>query len=309
MELKWKLSTCTFAFLLAISLLQAEQTENKWYEETLYPEWQQRLRIDRQLNEESTALQDLMIFENDRFGRVLALDGIIQTTEADEFVYHEMMAHIPIIAHGNVEKVLVIGGGDGGMIREVSRHKNIQRIVMVEIDSSVVEFSKKHLPMLSQGAFNDPRVELVIADGAQFVKSTEERFDVVICDSPDPIGPAAVLFTQEFYGDCKNILTEGGIFVTQNGVPFMQPSELIDTFERRKPFFKDTGYYIAPVTTYVGGFMAFGWATDQVSYRDLSLEELERRAQQIEGELKYYNPEIHKASFALPNFVKRPLGL
>ena len=280
------------------------QKNEQWYSETLYDEWQQRVRIDRVIMEEHSSVQDLVVFENARFGTVLALDGIVQTTQADEFVYHEMLAHVPLIAHGKPEQVLIIGGGDGGMLREVSRHKNIQRIVMVEIDGSVVEFSKKYLPTLSNGAFDDSRFQLIIADGAKFVKETQDRFDVIICDSTDPIGPAEVLFTKEFYGDCKNILKKGGIFVNQNGVPFLQSSEVQNTYERRKPFFTDTSFYVAAVPTYVGGLMAFGWATDEMSYRDLSLEELQHRIQKIEGKLHYYNAEIHKASFALPNYVK-----
>lgn len=298
-------STFALSSLIAISFVNAGATSDGWYEETLYPEWQQRLKMDKVIMLEKTDLQDLAIFENDRFGRVLALDGVIQTTQADEFVYHEMMAHLPIIAHGNAEQVLIIGGGDGGMLREVSRHKKVKRIVMVEIDGSVIEFSKKNLPTLSNGAFADPRLELIIDDGAKFVKETSDRFDVIICDSPDPIGPAAVLFTQEFYGDCKNILKAGGIFVNQNGVPFLQGDEVRDTYLRRKPFFQDTGFYVAPVTTYVGGFMAFGWATDELGLRSTPIAELEKRILDIDGELKYYNAQIHQAAFALPNFVKK----
>jgi spermidine synthase len=209
-----------------------------------------------------------------------------------------------LIAHGSAENVLIIGGGDGGILREVVRHKNVKKVVMVEIDRAVVDLSKQYLPTLSNGAFDDPRLELVIADGAEFVKNTKERFDVIICDSTDPIGPGEVLFTQEFYGNCKQILKEKGIFVNQNGVPFLQTTEVKDTYQRRKNFFKDTGFYVASIPTYLGGFMALGYATDEKSYRKLSLKELRRRLEQIEGELKYYNPEIHRASFALPNFVK-----
>lgn len=294
-------------FALSLLTLTSLCADSNWYEETLYPEWQQRVKMDHVIQLENTELQDLAIFENNRFGRVLALDGVIQCTQADEFVYHEMMAHIPLIAHGQAEKVLIIGGGDGGMLREVTRHKNLKKIVLVEIDHSVIDFSKKYLPMLSQGAFDDPRLELVIADGSQFVKNTNERFDVIICDSTDPIGPAQVLFTQEFYADCKNILNPHGIFVNQNGVPFLQVDELKDTYQRRKSSFADTSFYIAPVPTYVGGFMAFGWATDDFSYRDIPLEVLEKRIGALGGELKYYNAEIHKASFALPNFIKREI--
>jgi spermidine synthase len=294
-----------FSSLPAFSMASANETHERWYTETLYPEWHQVVRMDRVIELEKTELQDLAIFENDRFGRVLALDGVIQTTQADEFVYHEMLTHVPLIAHGNPEQVLIIGGGDGGILREVVRHKTVKRIVMVEIDHSVIDLSQQYLPTLSNGAFEDPRFKLVIADGAEYVKNTTERFDVIICDSTDPVGPGEVLFTQEFYGNCKRILNEKGIFVNQNGVPFLQATEVRDTYQRRKPFFKDTSFYVAPVPTYVGGFMALGYATDELSYREISLEELNRRLQQIEGELNYYNPEIHRAAFALPNFVKK----
>lgn len=299
------LSSIVITSLLAFSIANANENDEYWYGETLYPEWRQIVRMDRVIEQEKTQLQDLVIFENERFGRVLALDGIVQTTSADEFAYHEMLAHVPLIAHGNAQQVLIIGGGDGGILREVVRHKNVKRVVMVEIDPSVVEFSKEYLPTLSNGAFEDPRFELIIGDGADYVKNTEDCFDIIICDSTDPIGPGAVLFTQEFYGNCKTILNDKGIFVNQNGVPFMQASEVRDTYERRKSFFKDTSFYVTAVPTYVGGFMAFGYATDELSYRELSLEELENRLQRVEGELKYYNPEIHRAAFALPNFVKK----
>lgn len=282
-------------------------TSSSWYEETLYPDWRQKVRIDHLLMQEKTGLQDLVIFENERFGRVLALDGAMQTTQADEFVYHEMMTHVPLIAHANPEQVLIIGGGDGGILREVVRHKRVKRIVLVEIDRSVVELSKRYLPSLSCEAFNDPRLELVIADGAQFVKETVDRFDVIICDSTDPIGPGEVLFTREFFGDCKNILKAKGIFINQNGVPFMQTFEFKNSYERLKDIFQDARFYLAPVPTYVGGFMAFGWATDETSYREVKIEEIQNRLQEIEGELKYYNPEIHLACFALPNFIKQQI--
>jgi spermidine synthase len=305
--MKRDLSTIIISSFLAFSIANANEDGERWYAETLYPEWRQSFRMDHVMEQEKTLLQDLAIFENSRFGRVLALDGVVQTTTADEFIYHEMLTHVPLIAHGNAQHVLIIGGGDGGTLREVVRHKNVKRVVMVEIDRSVVEFSKQYLPTLSNGAFEDPRFELIISDGADYVKNTEDRFDVIICDSTDPIGPGEVLFTQEFYRNCKRILNDKGIFVNQNGVPFMQPAEVSDTYERRKGFFKDTSFYVAPVPTYVGGFMALGYATDELSYRELCLEELGNRLQYVEGELKYYNPEIHQASFALPNFVKKQL--
>ena len=178
--------------------------------------------------------QRIRVFENARFGRVLTLDGVVQTTEGDEFIYHEMMAHVPILAHGAARRVLIVGGGDGGMAREVLRHRAVEHVTMVEIDAGVVEFSKKYLPSLSAGAFDDPRLDLVIADGADFVAQTDRRFDVAIIDSTDPVGPGEVLFTDTFYGRAKRCLAPGGVLVTQNGVPFMQGDELAGT--RCAPF-------------------------------------------------------------------------
>lgn len=302
---KIKCLTSVFALSAVASVLQAQ--DNEWYTETLYEDWRQTFQIDEKILGEHTSKQHLVIFNNPRYGRVLALDGVIQTTEKDEFVYHEMMAHVPMLAHGNAKRVLVIGGGDGGTIREVLKHKTLEKVTLVEIDRSVINMSKKYLPTLSQGAFDDPRLQIVIQDGCQFVKNSEEKFDVIICDSTDPIGPGAVLFTSEFYADCHNLLNEGGIFVNQNGVPFLQTDELKDTLKSRQKFFQDTGYYIGVVPTYVGGFMAWGWASDNKEYRNISLETLEERFKNINGKLRYYTPAIHKASFVLPQFVQDSL--
>ena len=199
--------------------------------ETLHNDWGQSFTVSKEILHEKTEHQDLVIFDNPTFGRVLALDGIVQLTEADEPVYHEMLAHVPLFTHDNPTSVLVVGGGDGGMLREVLRHPSVTRAVLVEIDSSVMELSKKYFPKVSNGSFDDPRVEIVIDDASQFVKTSNELFDVIICDSSDPIGPSAVLFTSECYGDCKSRLREGGIFVNMSGVPFLQEHEQILTLQ------------------------------------------------------------------------------
>ena len=154
------------------------------------------------------------------------LDGATQVTTRDEFVYHEMMTHVPILAHGKAKDVLIIGGGDCGIAEEVLKHKAIKRVTQVEIDESVVEFSKEHFPEFTRPVFRDKRFESVIADGMKYVAETDRRFDVIIVDSTDPQGPGAVLFTREFYAACKRCMADGGIMVTQNGVPFFQPDEL-----------------------------------------------------------------------------------
>ncbi|WP_419797459.1 MAG: polyamine aminopropyltransferase [Terasakiella sp.] len=279
---------------------------SRWIGETLYPFYQQRFSATEVLFEEKTEHQDLVIFENDFFGRVMLLDGVTQTTDRDEFVYHEMISHVPIFAHGNVKKVLIIGGGDGGVLREVLRHKDIE-CTMVEIDASVVEMSKKYFPEHSDGAFDDPRCNLIIADGLKFVKETQDRFDVVIVDSTDPIGPGEVLFTSEFYKDCHDCLTEGGILVTQNGVPFFQEDEVTTTQGRMAPHFKDMSFYVVAVPTYIGGFMTLAWATDDVNKRQQSVADIQSRFEQAGFETNYYTPGVHVGAFSLPRYIEKLL--
>lgn len=280
---------------------------NEWTTEELYPAWKQPFRIDEKLYEAQTPEQHLLIFKNELFGKVLVLDDIIQLTEKDDPFYPEMMVHVPLLAHVNAQKVLVLGGDDGGVIREVLRHKNVKEITMVEIDPDVVEFSKKHLPEISQGAFDNQRLKLIIQDVCKFVQETKEKFDVIICDSTDPIGPGKVLFTNEFYKNCHDILESNGIFVNQNGAPFLQQNELIETYNNRKSHFQDSGFYLSVIPTYVGGFMTIGWATDNPEYRNVTIQVLEERMHNVEGGMKYYTPEIHKASFALPKFIQNTL--
>lgn len=278
----------------------------EWMKEGLYPEYAQSLSMDELLYDSKTAHQRLKVFQNNRFGRVLTLDDVVQTTEGDNFVYHEMLTHVPILAHGAAKRVLIIGGGDGGMAREALRHASVEHVTMVEIDAGVVDFSKTYLPMLSQGAFDDPRLNLVIADGADYMKTPDGAFDVIIVDSTDPIGPGEVLFTDTFYGHAHKALTPGGILVTQNGVPFMQGDELTNTLRAFKALFKDWGCYLATVPTYAGGPMAFGWATDGEA-RNVDLATLENRFAAAGIETGYYTPEVHKAAFALPGYVRKLL--
>lgn len=279
-----------------------------WYSETLHADVGQRLSMGRILFRDRTDLQDLVIFENPILGRVMALDGVIQTSEGDEFIYHEMMAYVPILAHGAVRRVLIIGGGDGGMLRRCLDHSSVERVTMVEIDRGVVDLSIAHLPSISAGAFDDPRTTLVIADGCQFVKECNDRFDVIIIDSTDPQGPGAVLFTEEFYRDCRSCLTPGGIMVMQNGVPFLQPDALRVTHERRKRLFADASLFLAPVPSYYGGFMAFGWATDNIGLRQLTVADIQPRFAAAGLQPRYYTPAVHVASFALPAYIEAALA-
>ncbi len=272
------------------------------FEETLYDAVCQQFRIDKLYFENKTDHQHLMIFHNAQLGRVMTLDGVVQTTEADEFVYHEMMTHVPMIAHGNAKRVLIIGGGDGGILREVLRHP-VNHATQVEIDSAVIDMAKEHLPNHSAGAYDDERCHIIIDDGMNFVRESTDKFDIVIVDSTDPIGPGEVLFTDDFYGQAKTCLNDGGVIVTQNGVPFFQPDELQTTHRRLGNHFADANFYCAPIPTYYGGFMSFGWATDNSELRRTSVDTIRERFDALNIKCRYYNPPIHSASFALPQYM------
>ena len=200
-----------------------EDPRMEWFEETLHAGWRQGIRVERVLYRDRTEHQDLMIFESLDWGRVLALDGVVQTTTGDEFCYHEMIVHVPILAHGDAREVLIIGGGDGGCLREALKHAAVARVTQVEIDAGVIDLSRRWLPTLSDGAFDHPKARVVIADGARFAAECRDRFDVVIVDSTDPQGPGAVLFTTPFYRDVRALLNPGGIMVTQCGNPSIRP--------------------------------------------------------------------------------------
>jgi len=279
---------------------------DRWFSETLYPDFRQALQIEKILFEGRTAFQDAVIFQNSRFGRVLTLDGVVQTTEGDEFCYHEMITHVPIVAHGAARRVLIIGGGDGGVLREVLKHP-VDRAVMIELDQTVVNICRKFMPSLSAGAFDDSRADVRFMDGIKFVAETDETFDVIIVDSTDPIGPGEVLFTSEFYADCARCLTGSGVLVTQSGVTFMQDEEAARTCQRMKPLFADSSLYLTQVPTYAAGFMTFGWGCHDREPRRTPLAEVTRRVAALDLEARYYTPEIHCASFALPRYIEKLL--
>ena len=280
---------------------------NPTYLETLYPTWGQQFVMNEVLFEVNTGHQQLVIFKNDQWGTVMALDGVIQTTEKDEFIYHEMMTHVPILAHGKVKKVLIIGGGDGGILREVLKHASVESVTQVEIDQQVIDMCVRYLPKHSAGAFENPKANIVIADGVDFVNDCTEQFDVIISDSTDPIGPGEVLFTSRFYQGVQSCLKTGGVFVAQNGVSFMQTDEVTTTYNRLSPYFQETSFYSASVPTYVGGIMTFAWATDNLALKNVSLEAIEARYRAANLSTCFYTPAVHKGSFALPQYVMEAL--
>jgi spermidine synthase len=283
----------------------------RWISETLFDELGFRMSfvVERILYETQTDHQHLVLFQHKHFGKVLMLDGATQVTTRDEFIYHEMMTHVPILAHGKAKEVLVVGGGDCGIAEEVLKHKSIKRLTQVEIDASVVEFSKLHFPEFTKPVLTNKRFNLVIADGMDFVRHTKQRFDVIIVDSTDPEGPGAVLFTYDFYAACKRCLTPGGILVTQNGVPFLQPAELVTSVGYFRKLFRDAGCYVAAIPTYVGGHMAMGWASDNKKLRQVSAKTLAERYKKAgRFSTKYWTPEVQQAAFALPRFIDEHLA-
>ena len=281
-------------------------TTDSWINETLYPDWGQRFLVKRELARVQSEFQDIVIFESFSHGRVMVLDGAIQITEADEFVYQEMLTHVPLLAHGAAETVLIIGAGDGGVLRRVLQHRGVKRAVMVEIDGEVIRLCKEFLPNIAGDAWNDPRAEVIVGDGIDYVKrAADGSFDAIIVDSTDPIGVGEVLFTDEFYANCARILSPRGLVVNQCGVPAMQADELRDTSLRRAKFFPHVTAYVAAVPTYVGGFMTLGWSAKDATLTQVSTAEIRNRADAagILGTTRYWTPEIHTGAFNLPPYI------
>jgi spermidine synthase len=285
-------------------------TTDSWINESLYPDWGQRFRVKRELARVQSDFQDIVIFESFDHGRVMLLDGVVQITEGDEFVYQEMLTHVPLLAHGAAANVLIIGAGDGGVLRRVLQHRGVTRAVMVEIDGEVIRLAKEFLPNIAGDAWVDPRADVIVGDGIDYVRrAADASFDVIIVDSTDPIGVGEVLFTDEFYANCARILTAGGLIVNQCGVPFMQHDELRDTSLRRAKFIPHVGAYVAAVPTYVGGFMTLGFAAKQPGLDCVALETIRARAKAagIDGRTRYWTPEIHVGAFHLPPYIAQHL--
>jgi spermidine synthase len=272
-----------------------------WFEEKYDPHWRQRIGVERVLLRQHTGLQEVLVFENPTLGRVLVLDGIVQTSERDEFIYHEIMVHVPLMAHGAARDVLIIGGGDGGALEEVLKHPAIARATMIELDRGVVEIARTHLSRIHGGAFDDPRAELVFGDGVAFVAESDRQFDVIILDTTDPMGPGELLFTEAFYADCRARLRPGGILVGQAGNPVAEPDRIRACRDRLGRVFRDASFILSSVPAYLGGPFVFGWGCDDPTKRRLSADELRSRPYP-EG-LRCYSAAVHAAAFVHPPWL------
>ena len=287
----------------------------EWFREELYNDVAQSVKVKTKLVEDQSTLdgkklQDIVIIDTDRYVKVLILDGIFQTSEKDEMFYHEPLVHFPMFSHPNPKKVLIIGGGDGGIMREVLKH-NIDHVDLVDIDGKVVEYTKKLMPSLSDGAFENPKAKLHVEDGFKFVARCMKeniKYDIVIVDSPDPVGPAISLFSREFYLDIKRILTDNGIVVRQTGSIVLQSDEMPSNFRHMKEIFPEVCVFISDVPIYQGGIFSFVAASNKTGIFQKDLEELRKKYVESGIKTKYYSPENHVASMKLPKFAQDDLA-
>ncbi len=272
-----------------------------WFKEIHNGSFGLLIKVRRSLYHGESQYQKLDIVETEDMGRMMLLDGLVMFTERDEFVYHEMIAHVPLTVHPNPGNVLVIGGGDGGTVREIARHPQVTRIDLVEIDELVVDKAKEFFPTVSC-ELDNPKVTVHYKDGIEFVKKSKDKYDVIIVDSTDPIGPAVGLFSHEFYQDCFNALQKDGILTAQTESPFFDVELIKKIYANLQQAFPLFRMYLAPVPTYPGGYWSFAFASKK--YRPI-LDLNKERAETISRSTKFYNPQIHVSGFSLPNFVKK----
>lgn len=252
-----------------------------------------------------TAYQKIEVYDTALFGKLLKLDDFFQTSEKEEFFYHELMVHPAMCSHSNPEKILIIGGGDGGILKNVLYHQNVKKAVLVEIDGEVVRASKKYLPSVSGNAFGDKRTQLIIRDGNRFIKETKEKFDVIIADLTDPLGPSKNLYGKNFYDQISNLLNKRGIFQLHTEFCVTRPELSRQIYENLKSCFK----YAAPYAYYIplyGGLMGFSTNSDYTDASKIKAEVIEKRLRERKVKnLRLYNGQFHEALFTLPNFLKK----
>lgn len=276
-----------------------------WFTERHTPNVKFSIKVDRQLYTAKSEFQRIDVFDSKEFGRFLTLDGYMMLTEKDEFIYHEMITHIPMAVHPNPKNILVIGAGDGGVIRELTRYPDVESIDLVEIDELVIEVSRKFLPTTAC-CLGDERVHIFCEDGVKFIRRCDNKYDVIIVDSTDPFGPGESLFTKEFYGSCNKALRNDGIMVNQHESPFYDEDALAMQRAHRKivESFPISRVYQAHIPTYPSGHWLFGFASKKYHpVRDLNSV----KWNMLGLKTKYYNTKLHAGAFALPNYVEEML--
>ncbi|BAF59126.1 spermidine synthase [Pelotomaculum thermopropionicum SI] len=277
-----------------------DQKLQLWFTELQTDDMALSCRVKKTLHQEETPFQSLAVLDTEQFGRMLVLDNVIQTTVRDEFVYHEMMAHVALNTHALPKKVLVIGGGDGGVVREVVKHRSVEKVVHCEIDGAVIEASRKYLPEISC-ALDDPRVDIVIDDGIKHVREHKKTYDVIIVDSTDPVGPAEGLFSASFYRSIYEALNEDGLFVAQTESPFFNRDLIPRLYKDISAVFPVTRLFLACVPTYPGGLWTFTMGSKRYDPLEVDIAGIPQM------DTKYYSPAVHRSCFVLPPFVEELL--
>lgn len=268
-----------------------------WLTEKQTDGYNVKWKVNDILYTKKTKYQELAVLELQEFGKTLVLDGAIQVTEKDEHIYNEMISHVPLNTHPNPESVLIIGGGDGGVLREVLKYDSVKKVDMVEIDEEVIYASKTYLPSIGC-CFDDPRASVIVEDGIKYVRETDRKYDVIIVDSSDPVGPAVHIFEYDFYNNCKKILNEDGILTAQTQSPFFYPEVLKRCYNNMKGLFKHANLYIACVPTYPSGLWSFTIGSKK--YNPLEIEVEDRAGLNT----KYFCAEIYRTCFGLPRFIR-----
>ncbi len=285
-----------------------------WFKEDLFPDVAQEIKISKILfrkttkNKKAEILQELLIANTPRFGKMMAIDGAIQFTQADEKYYHEPFAHCTLFSHKNPKNVLIIGGGDGGILREVVKHP-VRAIDLAEIDKTVIDMTKKYVPELAGNSWNDARLNIIIDDGAEFVRTASKKYDVILVDSPDPVGVAKSLFQKEFYLNCKKVLAPGGIVMRQTGTAVLQLEEMPMNFRHMQKLFSEVKVFLTAVATYAGGYFSFVAASNKKGTFDVALPLLKKRFNKMKIQTNWYTPEMHQASMVLPRDLARSIKL
>jgi spermidine synthase len=277
------------------------------FQEAVYQGHAQALTVEETLYQGRTAYQDVLIFRNETFGNVMTLDGIVQLTDLDNHVYHEMMAHVPLAAHGAAKDVLIIGGGDGGVLKEVLKHP-VGHVTLVEIDPEVIALSRRYFPAVSAGAFDDPRVSVRLEDAVKYVAAADRQFDVAIIDSTDPVGPGEALFSDTFYANCRALLRAGGLVVLQSGTPFFRPADLDRICQRLDACFGAAKPFFAPVPTYAHGQLALIAAGPSEAALCPPPDTLAQSIAPLSDRLRYYSPRIHHAAFAIASALRNSIA-
>lgn len=275
---------------------------NNWFENKYSPHTSLNIKIKKLLFKGTSDYQKIEILESYDFGRMLVLDGIVNVTEKDEFIYHEMMVHVPLFTHPNPKRILVVGGGDGGVVRELSKHPKVKQIDLVEIDPMVVDKCKRFLPGVSVG-FRDSRLKIYFDDGAQFVRNKKYFYDVIIVDSPDPIGEGKSLFKKSFYSYCFRALKEDGLLTAQSETPtFKEELKIMKSMHKK---LNQTFPIVKLFTAYVPSYAVGIWCFVLCSKKYDPLNDFqEKRYKKLMLKNRYYNADIHRASLVLPNFIK-----